>query len=272
MARLTRRGRILLALIASILALALPVGMAMAGTLTLHPAGFGEKSRANWKAGEGIDGGQAFYMQKMVPTAQFAAGVALIKGFEGQDATVLTGLEWQHRVDGHCGAGAPRWNIGLKNKSTGDNSTVFLGCYAAAHSAGDAANYCRDTYDNGAIAAAIGSPGDFTIRHLAILFDEGPDNPIAQPPGCPDGPSNAGFVFLDRIKVMSDIGTRTWDSASDNGNGSAFIGPAIAYADALPSTSDILDLLQEVVPGVPLTSWRLYPDVEPASAPIPGLP
>src|SRR5437868_15202113 len=100
-----------------LIGLAYPI-TAMAGSLTLHPAGFGEKSRANWKAGAGEpdstgSANQALYMQKMTTTATYAAGVVLIKGVEGLPVEQLTGLAWDHREDGHCGAGAPRWNVGI---------------------------------------------------------------------------------------------------------------------------------------------------------------
>ena len=90
-----------------LIGLAFPV-TAIAGSVTLHPAGFGENSRANWKAQQGLpdstptgNPNQALYFQKMTATATFAAGVAVIRGFEGQSADVITGLQWYHRVDGH---------------------------------------------------------------------------------------------------------------------------------------------------------------------------
>jgi hypothetical protein len=72
------------------------------------------------------------YFQKMTSTATNAAGVAIIKGLDGLAASELTGLIWDHREDGHCGAGAPRWNIGY-SVSGGPTQTLFLGCNAAQH-------------------------------------------------------------------------------------------------------------------------------------------
>jgi hypothetical protein len=280
----SRRRRVLAAVFASFFALALPAGMVLAGTLTLHPSGFGEKSRANWKAMEGRpdstgSGNQALYMQKMVPTSQVAAGVAVVKGFEGEQASVLDGLSWEHRTDSHCGAGAPRWVLGVRG-SSGPTRNVFLGCNEAVHNQTDT-RWCKDSFSANSIdahvVAAGGSPSD-EIRYLLILFDEGPDNPNTQPAGCtPPGPDPnaefAGFVYLDNIEVVSTVGTRTWTSAADNGNGpTAFFGPSVALADELPSASDILAILEEAFPGVPLTSFVLYPNVEPADVPVPGLP
>jgi len=187
------------------LVLAAPAA-AQAGQLTLHPNGFGEKSYAAWKAKQGLpdsrgNDAQALYFQKMTSTVTNAAGVAVIRGLEGTPASDLQGLEWQHRNDGHCGAGAPRWNVTVENM--GMRRTVFLGCAAAAHSNGDAPDWTRDTYDGPALQAAF-LPGD-VIQGLAIVFDEGND-------------TGQGFVFLDNIKVTTSTFEKTWTGANDNGN------------------------------------------------------
>jgi hypothetical protein len=62
-----------------------------------------------------------------------------------------------------------------------------------------------------------------TIRNLAIVFDEGVDNPIPQPPGCPIGPSTPGFVYLDNITVELNGVPHVWTDASDNGNGQTIV-------------------------------------------------
>src|SRR5207245_4012295 len=160
--------------------------------MNLHPSGFGRHSYAAWKAHEGEpdargNADQALYFQKMTVTTDFAAGVAVIDGLEGQPASALTALSWDHRNDGWCGAGAPRWNVGLTDAS-GDH-TVFLGCNAATHT-GVGADWTQDSYSAPDIQAAITAAGvdaaNATIRSLAIVFDEGTDV----------GP---GFVFLDNI-------------------------------------------------------------------------
>jgi hypothetical protein len=206
--------RISIGLVALLLA---STGVVLAGTYTLHPSGFGTHSYASWKAGEGLPDNngsknQALYFQKMTTTATVAAGVVLIKGFEGMPASDLTGLSWDHRTDGHCGAGAPRWNVGLADSAGNPIATVFLGCYAAVHTA-VGTSWCHDEQPMPAF------PAGSTIRHLAIVFDEGTDNPIPQPAGCPIGASTPGFVFLDNITVEAAGQMHVWTSASDNGNG-----------------------------------------------------
>jgi hypothetical protein len=224
-------------------ALALPAG-ALAGALTLHPSGFGEHSYSAWKAHEGLPDSngkddQALYFQKRTATAAFAAGVAVIKGLEGRPASDLTGLGWDHRVDGHCGAGAPRWNVNLRD-ALGNNQTVFLGCYAAAHSPspGATTTWCRDTYSSSALNAVI--PPNSTIRNLVIVFDEGTDNPIPQPLGCPIGASTPGFVYLDNITVELNGVPHVWTGASDNGNGQTIVSSSVPLTELLEDTLESL--------------------------------
>ncbi|OLB14095.1 MAG: hypothetical protein AUH07_05285 [Gemmatimonadetes bacterium 13_2_20CM_70_9] len=186
---------------------AFAVGGGQSG-LRLDPGGLGEQSFAKWESHEGEpdakgNADQALYFQKMVATPVFAAGFAVIDGLQGQPATALTALSWDHRADGWCGAGAPRWNVGVTDAS-GDH-TVFLGCNAATHSPGATDGWTSDSYSLEDIAAAMRAvgvdPEAATISSLAILFDEGTDV----------GP---GFVFLDNITVN----TMVWTSPSGNSN------------------------------------------------------
>src|SRR6266568_8699017 len=70
--------------------------------LTLHPGGLGEQSFAKWEAHEGEpdskgNADQALYFQKLTATATFAAAFAVIDGLQGQAASELTDLSWEHR-------------------------------------------------------------------------------------------------------------------------------------------------------------------------------
>lgn len=174
--------------------------------MSLHPSGFGEESFAAWRAHEGQPdtrgkADHALYFQKMTATATFAAGVAVIDGLEGQLATALTILSWEHRNDGWCGAGAPRWNLGLTDVN-GVNHTVFLGCFEADDVPSGVTGWTVDSWNVQAKIIAAGvDPTTATIRGLAIVFDEGTDV----------GP---GFVYLDNITVNATV----WRSSSDNSN------------------------------------------------------
>src|SRR5712671_3278166 len=102
--------------------------------LKLHPNGFGENSYAAWKANEGEqdsrgNADQALYFQKFTATETVAAGEARVTGLEGQPLSAITALSWEHRVDGWCGAGAPRWDI-IVADANGNRGVIFLGCAA----------------------------------------------------------------------------------------------------------------------------------------------
>ncbi|HET9743360.1 MAG TPA: hypothetical protein VFQ00_11475 [Terriglobales bacterium] len=254
--------------------------------LTLHPSGFGTHSYAAWKAQQGEpdttgNANQALYFQKMTVTGSFAAGVAVIKGVAGAAASELAGLAWDHREDGHCGAGAPRWNLALQDGS-GHQYTVFLGCYAAQHMETNVITngfgWCRDTQS---VPAAITSQtgvtdlSTLTITGLAILFDEGNDTANPPPAPCAQQGLAGGFVFLDNIEVDFNGVTYCWTSASNNGNGDATGCPGSSSALTTdtslvtisplagiavdPSDLDLVNGLNLVYPDVPITSWSLYP-------------
>ena len=199
--------RRLVALLAAVLVTAVSAAAAAAGTFTLHPSGFGEHSYSAWKGQQGLPDStgtqnQALYFQKMTTTPTVAAGVAVIKGFEGLPVSSLSRLEFWVGTDGHCGAGAPRFDVFVQLPG-GMQQTVFIGC--------------QEMTPGPTIPAPSGRPfqqrsytGPFpqvgTITGIAIVFDEGNDV----------GP---GFVYLDDITVATTTVAHTWTSASDNGNG-----------------------------------------------------
>jgi hypothetical protein len=285
-------GRRLMLLAAVVAAAAAIPASARAGVLTLHPSGFGTHSYAAWKAQQGLadsNGGafQALYFQKETTTTTVAAGVAVIKGIAGLPAEKLAGLSWNHRDDGHCGAGAPRWNVNLQDGS-GHSFTAQLGCNAALHTqrtdtdpAGH--TWCHDeqpSVGSALSAAAGGEPlANLTVTGLAILFDEGNDTPNPPPAGCTQEQLAGGYVHLDNIEVATTdpaYGTKCWTSASDNSNNST--GPCAdpPAGSSLPSTTvlsslvglpiDASDLglvsaLSLAAPSVPLSAWSQYPYV-----------
>lgn len=171
-------------------------------TPKLHPSGFGEHSYAAWKGGEGLDDSsgakdQALYFQKMTATTTFAAGVAVFNGFSGQQASSLLPLSFWYRADGHCGAGAPRFNVRVE----GEPIPRFIGCASMLTTA-----TTMDDEGRVWIQKTFSGPWltDGTVVGLAIVFDEGNDV----------GP---GYVYLDDIRV----GDWLWTSAADNdGNNS----------------------------------------------------
>jgi hypothetical protein len=201
--------------LATTLALVLPAA-AFAGTYTLHPNGFGEHSYSAWKGGEGLPdstGGkdQALYFQKFTTTTTFAAGVAVFKGFEGASTEDLLPLAFDRRLDGHCGGGAPRFNVRIQPVGTTDpmfRQTVFVGCQAMAPGPAPTDDQGR-AWEHRQYAGPL---LEGTVVSLSIVFDEGSEF--------------EGFVYLDNIQV----GEHVWTSASDNGNGQTIMQDSTALS------------------------------------------
>jgi hypothetical protein len=217
----------------------------------------------------------------MTTTPTFAAGVAVIKGIAGTPLTDLTGLAWDHREDGHCGAGAPRWNVSVHSTVTGNNYTAFLGCNAASHTEETSYGghgWCRDTQPSPAAQVALltgEDAEDLTIRGLAINFDEGNDTPNPPPTGRAQEQLAGGFVYLDNIEVDVNAIAKCWTSANDNGgsagpcpsSSSNGLGLSVGSTSALapvtvdPSDVELVQALGLAYPGVSLLDWALYPYV-----------
>lgn len=157
----------------------------------------------------------------------------MFKGFEGMATSAITSLEFWFRMDGWCGAGAPRFNV-VFTDTGGMTQVLFFGCNSGMTAGGTV------TAPNGVVfhqrcagtcASGIVLPAG-TIRAIVFVFDEG--TTLA---GAPLGP---GFVFLDDIRV----GTHLWKSASDNG-------------DNPSSTANTEESLEELL-GIPLS--LLFPE------------
>jgi hypothetical protein len=209
-------GKLGLVLVSVLLGLLLAAPQsALAGAFVLHPSGFGEHSYSSWKGGEGLPDNtgnkdQSLYFQKMTDTTTFAAGVAVFKGFEGMSTEAITALEFWVGLDGHCGAGAPRFNVRYVD-ALGDANTLFFGCSSGMTPTDPTSTHVANgrTFERrcaGVCDVPLLLP-EGTIRSIAIVFDEGPTT-LGVPTGF------KGFVFLDNIVV----GDHTWKSASDNGN------------------------------------------------------
>src|SRR5689334_4301792 len=110
------------AIITSVVALVSAAGIASAqagpqpGILvkpwTFQGTGSSDQVAAQWVAQQGEpDAGNsnhALYLQKFGPTADNSAAGASVDGVQG---TTLTQLGFDYRMDGHCGAGAPRFDV-----------------------------------------------------------------------------------------------------------------------------------------------------------------
>jgi hypothetical protein len=137
-------------------------------------------------------------------TSDCSSSGATIKGVKGRKVTAGFTLGYDYRVGGHCGAGAPRFNVDT------DKGFFFVGCINAPQTpAPQDAQWARTRSDVTACGsecfnATLGVQGSIpvgaTIKSIDIVFDEGTDT--ANPPGDPNG---VGLAVLDNIDINGTL-------------------------------------------------------------------
>jgi hypothetical protein len=194
---------------AGAVALAL-VPSAYAGTVTLYPASFGAFTTAAWRAQMGLPdtvglANQALLLEKNT-FDQGTAATAVVTGVAGERAQLLTGLEWQRRLDSDCTKLSPRWTLVVQGKKR--EYVVRFGCAESAHAPGAAPGWVRDINSQTLIRTRLLQAGGTdalagTIVSLAIVFDDR---------------GKTGTAILDNIRVVvkSAVGANTWTCAADN--------------------------------------------------------
>ena len=150
---------------------------------------------ADWVTHQGLpDAGNsnhALFLEKLGATSNCAAAGAVI---DGVGAITLTELGFDVSNDGHCGAGAPRFNV-----TTTGGFLYFFGCSSGVHTPApdDPVNWTRVRFtDADAFPQLATNPpwpgfGSAVVQSIAIIFDEGTDT----------GPDFTGHVFLDNIDI-----------------------------------------------------------------------
>jgi hypothetical protein len=134
----------------------------------------------------------AIVLSKPCPTStNAAAGVDIISPLESGNVSALTELNFDVKNGGHCGAGAPRFNVVV------DGNTYFLGCSGGMLT--DLGNGWTHVEFGPTQFTAAGIPTTGTLEDLLIIFDEGTDTPASPTIGTP------GTVTIDNISVNADV-------------------------------------------------------------------
>jgi hypothetical protein len=135
-------------------------------------------------------------LNKNGATSDCSAAGATIK--ELKKKTVLSELGFDYRVGGHCGAGAPRFNV-----TTSAGGFYFVGgCAAGAHTPnpqGDS-QWERVRFGNADFFQASGPAAPFVlgttkVDSIEIVYDEGTDT------GSASDPNGVGLAVLDNIDI-----------------------------------------------------------------------
>ena len=145
-----------------------------------------------------------------------SAGADIVTSLEGQDVSTLTELNFEYENGGHCGAGAPRFNVVVNGQ------TWFLGCTYGTHT--DLGNGWTRVEFTSADFTAANIPATGTLDDIYLVFDEGTDTPAGGTIGTP------GTVTLDNFSVNGDVvgGEATSPTSKDqckNGGWKTFTNP-----------------------------------------------
>lgn len=187
--------------------LAIPV-IALAATLVLKAAPW-EYDPGNTRTvvGKWVDnlglqddtgtGMSGLLLSKNTNTSTNSAAGASIKGVKNLN---LTELGYDLRNGGHCGAGAPRFDV-----ITNDNVDHFVGCtYMTSTPNGSGWTTKRmnsaDLQNPAKVFPPIASGA--SVKTIDVVFDEGTDT----------GPDNSGLAILDNIDVNGVIMTKPGDA------------------------------------------------------------
>lgn len=182
------------------LVLAIPVLAAARKPLRVEPWVFDPNGvggvSSDWEPFSGHGNSDpALVMEKDQLTPVFAAAGATVEGAEGQ---ILYELGYDVFDGGHCGAGAPRFNVVADN-----GKLYFFGCsgYGTQTPAPDKpSTFTRIRFGNDDAQPQDGVRdwpgfGNVTIVSIDIVFDEGPDI----------GPDFSGMTAVDNIDVNGEL-------------------------------------------------------------------
>jgi hypothetical protein len=136
----------------------------------------------------------ALVMSKQAPTATNAAAGATITGL-GAAPRILDELGFDVFNSGHCGAGAPRYNV-----TTADGALYFFGCAYGTHAASpdQPSTFTRVRFgDADAFPQLASDPpwpgfGHAAVVDIQIIFDEGTD-------------AGSGTTALDNLDVDGEL-------------------------------------------------------------------
>lgn len=133
------------------------------------------------------ENGELVFVKNCTTATVASAGADIVTPLEGGDVSLLTELNFEYENGGHCGAGAPRFNVVVNGQ------TYFLGCSAGTHT--DLGNGWTRVEFTTADFTAAGIPATGTLDDIYVIFDEGTDTAGGTP----------GTVTLDNFSVNGDV-------------------------------------------------------------------
>ena len=147
-------------------------------------------------------------LSKNGPTPDCSSSGARIRGVEGMTVGTTFELGFDSRNGGHCGAGAPRFNVTWK-LGTVDGFSFVGGCANGLNTPApqDPAEWTRSRFTAAQQFPAV--PAGAKIVAISILFDEGTDTPTVQ------DPMGVGLAVIDNIDINGTLITHGNNTKSD---------------------------------------------------------
>jgi hypothetical protein len=153
-------------------------------------------------------------LSKNGTTPDCSAPGAKIKRVKGIEVTAGFELGFDYRNGGHCGAGAPRFNVVVRNPNTGDDTFHFVGGCAndstPTAAPQDPAQWTRARFDVTGAESFPPIPVGSKIRSIDLIYDEGTDTATNDTQG-------VGLAVVDNIFVTGKpVITRGPDDRDDD--------------------------------------------------------
>jgi hypothetical protein len=139
-------------------------------------------------------------LSKNGPTPDCSSSGARITGVRGIEVTATFVLGFDYRNGGHCGAGAPRFNVVARNPVTRAETFHFVGGCANSASVPaeqDPAQWSRVRFTAAQQFPPI--PPGSRIESISILYDEGTDTPSST--ATSQEPSGVGLAVIDNVFI-----------------------------------------------------------------------
>jgi hypothetical protein len=141
-------------------------------------------------------------LSKNGPSVDCSSAGAEIRGVRGMDVGATFVLGFDYRNGGHCGGGAPRFNVSYTTPGGMDASSFVGNCSLGAPTPApqDPTEWTRLRF--AAAAAFPPIPPGSRIRSISVIFDEGTEAPSAE------DPRGVGLAVIDNIFIDGETITR----------------------------------------------------------------
>ncbi len=160
--------------------------------------------------GGGRDPHRGLLLSKNGLTSDCSSAGATINGVRGMAVDANFTLGFDYRNGGHCGGGAPRFNV-TYDPPTGPRASSFVGNCATGTQTPATQDAEWTTVRFGAASQFPPIPAGSHIRSIDIVFDEGTDQ------GGTSDPNGVGLATIDNIFVDGQTITTGVGLAEPNG-------------------------------------------------------